>query len=90
MAAFAFLAPAAQAQDAYDQGVSSYYDGQDAMSNPSDEGAHYDAGQTFDGYGTAPVDTTSPYEGSSGLDYAPTYSDDAGSGLDNAPYYGDE
>lgn len=87
-AAMLLMSPAiAHAQSAYDDAGSAYQDGQDAMSASSDEEASYDAGRTFDGYGGGAVDTTTPYEGSSGLDNAPTYNEDSGSGLDNAPHY---
>ena len=88
-AALLLMVPAfAHAQSAYDQAVSAEQDGQDAVNATSDEEASYDAGQTFDGYGAPVVDTTSPSEGESGLDNAPTYNENSGSGLDNAPYYG--
>lgn len=92
LAALLLAVPAiAHAQDdAGSQLGTAVQDGQDAVNNPSDEGAKEDLGRTFDGTsGPSTVDTTTPSEGSSGLDNAPTYNPDSGSGLDNAPTSGD-
>lgn len=81
------MSSTAFAQDSAGQQLNDANDsGQDAVNSSTDEEASDNARKVFDTPAdTTVVDTTSPSEGSSGLENAPTYNEGSGSGLSNAP-----